>query len=188
MKLIFIYGPPAVGKLSVARELAKLTGFRLFHNHVSIQFVESVFKFGTKAFGRLVDKFRLEMLEEAAKEGVDTIFTFVYVKGVDDPFVRRAVRMVRSQGGQVCFVRLFCGKEELARRVGTEVRKNMGKMSTKSALLRLFATRNLFSEISFQSSVNFDTTVATPRTVAKLVAQHYKLPVSKRTMPTNRRN
>ncbi len=188
MKLIFIYGPPAVGKLSVATELAKLTGFKLFHNHVSIQFVQSIFNFRTKTFGRLVDKFRLEMLEEATKEGVETIFTFVYAKGADGPFVREVVRRVRSQGGQVCFVRLYCDKEELARRVRSEARKTMGKISTKSTLLRLFTRHNLFSEIPFQSSVSFDTTVEAPRTVAKLVAQHYNLHVSKKTMPTRRHN
>src|SRR5207249_6103945 len=50
MRLVFIYGPPASGKLTVATELAKLTGFKLFHNHVSIQFVQSIFEFGTKTF------------------------------------------------------------------------------------------------------------------------------------------
>jgi len=42
---------PASGKLTVATELAKLTRFKLFHNHVSIQFVKSIFEFGTKPFG-----------------------------------------------------------------------------------------------------------------------------------------
>jgi tRNA uridine 5-carbamoylmethylation protein Kti12 len=32
MKLIFLYGPPAVGKLTVAQELVTLTGYKLFHN------------------------------------------------------------------------------------------------------------------------------------------------------------
>src|SRR6059036_357791 len=84
MKLVFVYGPPASGKLTVAKELAKLTGFRLFHNHVSIQFVQSLFEFGTKTFWRLTNTYRLEMIEQAAKDGIDTIFTFVYSKGEDD--------------------------------------------------------------------------------------------------------
>jgi len=64
MKLVFIYGPPASGKLTVARELSKLTGFKLFDNHVSIRFVESLFDFGTRPFLRLTGKYRMEMIEK----------------------------------------------------------------------------------------------------------------------------
>src|SRR5713101_6967424 len=96
MRLVFIYGPPASGKLTVGTELAKLTAFKLFHNHVSIQFVQSIFDFGTKTFWRLTGKYRLEMLEMAAKEGIDTILTFVYSKGEeDDRVVEKDVEKVR---------------------------------------------------------------------------------------------
>ena len=50
MKLVLIHGAPAVGKLSVARELAKLTGFRLFHNHLTVDLVSAVFPFGSQPF------------------------------------------------------------------------------------------------------------------------------------------
>ena len=53
MRVVFIYGPPAVGILTVATELARLTGFKLFDNHVSIQFAQSIFEFGTKTFWAL---------------------------------------------------------------------------------------------------------------------------------------
>ena len=43
MQLVFIHGAPAVGKLTVARELAALTGFRLFHNHLTVDLAGSVF-------------------------------------------------------------------------------------------------------------------------------------------------
>ena len=81
MRLVFIYGPPASGKLTVAAELAELTGFKLFHNHVSIQFVQSIFEFGTKTFWRLIGKYRLEMIEQAAKDGIDTISPLSTAKG-----------------------------------------------------------------------------------------------------------
>lgn len=177
MKLIFIYGPPAVGKLTVATELAKLTGFKLFHNHVSIQFVQSIFDFGTKTFWRLTDKFRLQMLEEAAREKVDTIFTFVYGKGTDDDFVRNAIHRVGLHGGRVCFVRLYCDERELAKRVKAKDRRRMGKISTKSKLRGVLKKYDLASEVPFQSSMSIDTTDKSPRGVAALISRHYKLRV-----------
>jgi hypothetical protein len=33
VKFVVIFGPPAAGKMTVGRELAALTGWRLFHNH-----------------------------------------------------------------------------------------------------------------------------------------------------------
>jgi hypothetical protein len=33
MNLVVIFGPEAVGKMSVGHELATLTGMKLFHNH-----------------------------------------------------------------------------------------------------------------------------------------------------------
>lgn len=34
MKLVFLIGNGAVGKMTVGQELMKLTGLRLFHNHI----------------------------------------------------------------------------------------------------------------------------------------------------------
>jgi hypothetical protein len=31
--LVIVFGPPAVGKMTVGLELERLTGFRLFHRH-----------------------------------------------------------------------------------------------------------------------------------------------------------
>ncbi len=175
MKLVFIYGPPAVGKLTVATELAKVTGFKLFHNHISLQFVRSVFEFGTRLFWRLTDKFRLEMFEEAAKQDINTIFTFVYIKGTDDSFVKRTIQRVESQGGKVCFVRLSCDKQELVRRVNTNARRKMGKISTKTKLAKVLEKQNFGSEVPFQSSLIIDTTNKPPTSTAKIIMRHYNL-------------
>lgn len=50
MKLLFHYGPPAVGILTVAREVAALTGYRLFHDHLTVNLALAVFDFGTPGF------------------------------------------------------------------------------------------------------------------------------------------
>lgn len=46
--LIMITGPQAVGKMTVGQELAKLTNFKLFHNHMSIDLVNNFFSYSTK--------------------------------------------------------------------------------------------------------------------------------------------
>ena len=102
MKLVFIYGPPAVGKLTVAKELLKLTGFKVFHNHLTIDLVKSIFEWGEGPFWELVDRFRLELVKAATEANIPgVIFTFVYAKTHDDGFVRRIVKVVEKGGGAV---------------------------------------------------------------------------------------
>jgi len=179
MRLIFVYGPPASGKLTVATELAKLTGFRLFDNHVSIRFMTSLFPFGSRTFLRLLDKYRREMIEEAARERISVIFTYVYGKGVDDEFVRDVVRRVKRHKGQVHFVRLFCNREELARRVGSPGRRALGKLTKKRTLADLYRIFDMEAEIPSQTSLRIDTGKLRPGQAAQMILRHYKLPVSK---------
>lgn len=37
MKLLFMIGNAVVGKMTVGQELAKITGLKLFHNHMTIE-------------------------------------------------------------------------------------------------------------------------------------------------------
>lgn len=64
--LIFIIGPPAVGRMAVGHELAQRTGLKLFHNHLSIELVLRFFPFGSPPFDRLVREFRRRIFEEVA--------------------------------------------------------------------------------------------------------------------------
>jgi hypothetical protein len=66
MKLIFIYGMPAVGKLTVAQELAAITGYRLFHNHLVVDLLLTVFEFGGPQFVALREEFWLSVFHQAA--------------------------------------------------------------------------------------------------------------------------
>lgn len=98
MTLVFLYGPPAFGKLTVATALARLTGYRVFHNHVTIDMVRSVFDFGEGPFWSLVDRYRVELIEAAAQANIPgVILTFVYAQGTDDAFVRRIVEAVQPR-------------------------------------------------------------------------------------------
>src|ERR1700749_1982483 len=117
MHLIFIYGPIASGKLTIARELASRTGMSLFHNHLVVDAVGAVFPFGSKAFVRLREQFWLSVFEAAAQNGCSLIFTFVPEPTVDPAFPERVRELVRSAGGEVTFVELVISREEQERRL-----------------------------------------------------------------------
>lgn len=54
MKVLFLIGNAAVGKMTVGQELMKITDLRLFHNHMTIEPVIEIFGyFNTKAILRL---------------------------------------------------------------------------------------------------------------------------------------
>src|SRR5688572_434351 len=106
MKLIFLHGVPGVGKLTVARELARLTGYKLFHNHLTVDLVGSVFEFGTTPFVELREKIWLDVFSEAASSEVaGIIFTFAFEPTVRESFVENVRSTIESKGGEVVFVK-----------------------------------------------------------------------------------
>src|SRR4051812_47418575 len=110
MELVIIFGPPAVGKMTVGHELCKLTSFKLFHNHMTIEPVLDIFPFGSPPFGRLVNEFRRRIIEEAADAGLPgLIFTFVWgLELADDrDLMQSYVDIVEARGGRVHFVELY---------------------------------------------------------------------------------
>jgi broad-specificity NMP kinase len=139
MKLIFLHGMPGVGKLTVARELAKLTGYQLFHNHLTVDLVSAVFEFGSAAFVELREKIWLDVFTKAAQAKLDgLIFTFAFEKTVSEGFVENARQAVESNGGEVVFVKLVCSPAELERRLTSASRSSFGKLTS----LELFRELN----------------------------------------------
>lgn len=116
MKLLLIYGSPAVGKLTVANEIAKLTDFKVFHNHLTIDCVLPVFEFGSPGFFDLVHLIRLEIIAEAARQKVNLIYTFCYAKDIDDEHVEKVTQTVTENGGEVCYVLLTAEKSVIEKR------------------------------------------------------------------------
>lgn len=78
MKFVLIFGPQAVGKMTVGEELEKITELILFHNHMTIDLVARFFRYGTEEGKRLVNLFRQEIFEAVAKSDLPgLIFTYV---------------------------------------------------------------------------------------------------------------
>lgn len=76
MKLVFLFGDGAVGKMTVGQELAKRTGLRLFHNHMTIEPVIEIFG---DYHSRTVQRLREVVFEEFAQtDQYGMIFTYMW--------------------------------------------------------------------------------------------------------------
>jgi hypothetical protein len=125
MNLVILFGPPAVGKMTVGFALEKLTGLRLFHNHMTVDLALRFFEFGTPPFQRLVSEFRTRIFEEVAASDLPGLI-FTYVWSLDDPrdkeFIDRSAEIFQSRGGAVCYVELQTTQDERLRRNESEFR------------------------------------------------------------------
>lgn len=137
MKLVFIYGPAAAGKLTVARIVAERTGFALFHNHLIVDAVAAVFPFGSPEFVRLREAFWLETMAAAAREGRSLIFTFAPEPSVDAGFPERVRALIEANGGSVKFVALTIAEAEQERRLAAPSREAFGKLKSVELLREL---------------------------------------------------
>jgi hypothetical protein len=175
MKLIIIYGAPAAGKLTIATEVARRTGFKLFHNHVSIDCVKPVFEFGTPPFVRMIEHVRYGIIAEAAREDVDIIHTFVYAFGEDDEHFRKLIASAEDNGGEVHLVLLKCEPDELRSRIGNDSRVKIGKLSDPEAVDRSLSKYDLCSPFPDRDSLVIDTTDVDPETAAQQIVDHFAL-------------
>jgi hypothetical protein len=64
MQLVFIYGRSRRWEADVGPELAALTGFSLFHNHLVVDTLLVVFAFGTPSFVALRGAIWLDVIGE----------------------------------------------------------------------------------------------------------------------------
>lgn len=158
MRLIFIYGMPATGKLTVARELAANTGFKLFHNHLAVDLLLSVFEFGSDGFVRLREEIWLGVMKEACGAAIPgLIFTFAPERTVRPSFVSQVEKVIAGTSGKVDFVELTCPMEELKRRLGNESRSEFGKLNSVALFEQLLADGVFESPRMPEATVKIDT-------------------------------
>lgn len=184
MKFVLIFGPQAVGKMTVGEELAKTTGLRLFHNHMTIELVSHFFSYGSEAGKRLVHLFRQEIFEEAAKSDLDgLIFTFVWAldQQEDWDYVENICNIFKSKGGSIYFVELEADLEERLER-----NKSPHRLEEKPTKRNLeFSERNLRSslekyrlnsedgEIKEENYLRINNTNLSAETVAQMIREKF---------------
>lgn len=147
MSLVIISGPPAVGKATVGRALAEQTGYKLLHNHMTVDLVGGIFDFGTEAFRTLVVEFRQRVVEETARAGVGLILTMAWSldDDADAALVADYDEAAAAFGRAVYLVELAAP---------FDLRKTRNRLPDRLANKRLVPDEDLFAEINAQHRLN----------------------------------
>jgi hypothetical protein len=171
MHVVFIHGPPAAGKHTVGSILSELTGLPLFHNHLTVDLVSTLFDFGTGSFKRMREVIWLETFEEAAKAGRSFIFTFNPENTVAPDLIDRLEAVVRSHDGQIHYVELLCSDKAILDRIGNESRQKFGKL-IDGELYQAFKSRGGFKFPSLPKPLmKIDTERSEPKESAEKIAR-----------------
>ncbi len=174
MNLLFIYGPPAVGKLTVARIISASTGYRLLHNHLAFDVAAAVFEPFSPPFSRMLQQVRMLAINSAISERVTgMILTMCYDHPSDEQIVEELHAAVEGAGGKVHNVHLVCSPEELRRRVAFPDRGMFRKLRSPEKLDAVLQKWELFTSLRNHPSLRIDSTTREPRSVAEEIVRHF---------------
>ncbi len=122
MKLVFILGDAAVGKMTVGQELMKITDLRLFHNHMTIEPTMEI-------MGRFDGKLRDDMRELifrhfAASDNYGMIFTYMMDFDMQSEwdYLEHVKSIFAPYGTEFYYVELIAPQEVRLQRNKTENR------------------------------------------------------------------
>lgn len=187
-EFVVIIGPHAVGKMTVGQELAKITGLKLFHNHMSIELVNRFFDSHESEEGRYLNSLiRSEIMKTVAQSNLKgLIFTYMfafdeqseydYINGLIDLF---------EKNGAVCYIAELCadfdvrlGRNKTENRLANKESKrdlaaSEAEMHSTSSKYRLNSYDG--EKLPFANYMKIDNTNLEPETVARMIADNFDL-------------
>ncbi len=185
MKLVFLFGSAAVGKMTVGQELMKRTGLRLFHNHMTIEPVLEIFGgFETKTIQRL----REVIFEDfAASDREGMIFTFMWAFNLQEDWDFIAhVRQIfeeKKPDTEFYYVELVADQQTRLQRNVTPNRlaNKASKRDIEASNERLlrddarYRLESLSGEMPFENYLKIDNTNLPPEEAAKRIQECFGL-------------
>jgi hypothetical protein len=186
MNYVLLIGPPAVGKATVAREVARLTGYRLVLNTLTSEMLLEVFSRPERPFGHLHVEFQQRILQEAARADMDVVSTLAWAfdQEIDWKVSRARFDVVRESGGRTFIAELEAPFEIRAQRNHLPDRRarkpNQAATLTDEVMRELELRYRLQSEpgelAEFGAYVRIDTTVLAPAESAARIVETFGLP------------
>jgi adenylylsulfate kinase-like enzyme len=172
---VFIYGPPAAGKYTIAKALAEQLNWPLFHNHVVIDCVSSLLKRGEPGFLDACADVRIALMKHALCAGKSLVSTFVYACEIDDAFVARIRETAENARARFRAVQLVCAQTSLNERCTAPHRAGMGKIATVETLQSVLQAYDCSSKIPGVESLAIDTDSLSVEQSVQSLREHFAL-------------
>ncbi len=183
MKLVFIIGTGAVGKMTVGQELMKITDLRLFHNHMTIEPVIEIFGHFN---GEVSNKLRHVIFEEFAKSDLaGMIFTYMWAFDMqsDWDYIEMVKNIFKPYNTEFYYVELVAPLEVRLKRNATENRLNnkASKRDITASNQRLLNEENNYRLVSYEGEIKFenylriDNSDLSADQVARKIKEHFNL-------------
>ena len=183
MKLVFIIGDAAVGKMTVGQELMKITGLRLFHNHMTIEPVIEIFGgYDGKTVAEMRD---LIFRNFAASDHKGMIFTMMMDFDLPSEweYLEHVKAIFEPYGTTFYYVELIAPQEVRLQRNVTEnrLRHKPSKRDIEASNRRLLDDdRNhrcvsREGEIPFANYLRIENSDKEPDAVARMIKDTFKL-------------
>lgn len=193
MSLVVIFGPQAVGKMTVGQELCKLTGYKLFHNHMVIDMVGSIFD--PEHIGEiwemkythynLISSIWETVLEFSAENNENLVFTLTWDfenKNIEY-YMEELEQRYNVHGQEVYFVELEANVQTRLARNGTDNRisnkvckrnivKSNHELVYESDEFRL---NSMPGELTFKNYIKIDNSNLSVEETAKIVTKTFNL-------------
>ncbi len=158
MKLLFLIGDAAVGKMTVGQELMKITDLRLFHNHMTIEPVLEIFGYFSR---KVVSRIREVIFEEfAASDCYGLIFTYMWAfdQKEDWDYVEHVKAIFQRHQADIYYVELVAPQEIRLQRNATEnrLKHKASKRDVEQSNQRLINDDKRYRCVSFEGEIPFE--------------------------------
>ena len=187
MRLLFIFGAHAAGKMTVGQAVSRITPMKLFHNHMTIEPVIELFGAYN---GAVTERLRQVVFEEFVKtDNYGLIFTFIWAfeEPHDTEYVRALTKLYQDAGAQVDYVELLCPQEVRLQRNRTEnrLKEKASKRNVELSEMRMLSSESRHrcnSEpdevceklgVAPERYLRIDNTNLSPEAVAEMIADHF---------------
>jgi len=182
MKIVFIFGSAAAGKMTVGQELMKTTELRLYHNHLIIEPVLEIFgEFNQTVMHRM----REAICEEFAASGkYGLVMTGMVSMGNPDweESIVPYLKIFSKHNAEIYYVELVASQEVRLQRNATEnrLRHKASKRDIEKSNERLIDgdTRYRYSDegqIKMDNYIRIDNTDLSPDVVAEIIKDKFLL-------------